>query len=344
MKKFMTTLTTSLKLCILAISVLAASLWPLGTAHAYELGDNLGKFYPGSLSTNSGADSWTKTASYTWSNISTRRDFWNPVITGENSTTLQRGDYLLLKYSTWQPKSDFPDKCLTSNGNWEVLDCQKEYQIVSEQILLESWLTNCNWGTEIQVCRSLVDYTDSPNQKYNITTFSYLLRWAGERQSVNQVALSGTISNKNGESNTLTMVRIEIGEFFDKGTTLQDIYDFLEENNTSEQIQQNRQEGQQAQQDANTNGSSSSQSATTDGQSLLQAFQSFLGALTNASPGNCNINMDTGFIDFGVVNLCSISPPPAFQAISSIVVIGFAIPLSLACARKIIDLFRSFQS
>ena len=85
-------------------------------------------------------------------------------------------------------------------------------------------------------------------------------------------------------------------------------------------------------------------SVTTDGQSLLQAFQSFLGALTNASPGNCNINMDTGFIDFGVVNLCSISPPPAFQAISSIVVIGFAIPLSLACARKIIELFRGFQS
>lgn len=119
-------------------------------------------------------------------------------------------------------------------------------------------------------------------------------------------------------------------------------------NDQTEQQQQNREDDKQAfdgaQSDATANGGQSSDDAGAAGQTLLQAFSSFIGAITSATPSNCNLPMDTGFINFGTVNLCALSPPPAFQAISSIVVIGFAVPLSLAAAKKMIELFRSFQA
>lgn len=91
-------------------------------------------------------------------------------------------------------------------------------------------------------------------------------------------------------------------------------------------------------------GDKSSSDASAQGSTLLAAFQSFIGALTSASPSNCVLNMDLGNLDLGSANLCSISPPPAFQIISSVVLIGFCVPLSIATAKKVISLFRSFQN
>lgn len=89
---------------------------------------------------------------------------------------------------------------------------------------------------------------------------------------------------------------------------------------------------------------SSSSDASASGTTLLAAAQSFVGALTSATPSNCNLDMDLGNLDLGNANLCSISPPPAFQVISSIVLIGFCVPLSIATAKKMVSLFRSFQN
>lgn len=118
-------------------------------------------------------------------------------------------------------------------------------------------------------------------------------------------------------------------------------------NDLAEQQQANREEDQQnledAQTDAQTDASSSSADATASGQTLLQAFSSFVTALANASPSNCNINADMGHLNLGTINLCQISPPQSFQVISSIVAIGFFVPLSIASARKMISMFRSFQ-
>lgn len=138
-------------------------------------------------------------------------------------------------------------------------------------------------------------------------------------------------------------------EIYPLDATNRDIIDAIENSgDAGAVIEQNREEDRQdmenAQSDAQDSGDSSADSASSDGQTLLQAFSSFVSTLLSASPSNCNINMDTGFIDFGSVNLCSLTPPPAFQAISSIVVIGFAVPLSLACAKKMIELFRGFQN
>lgn len=135
----------------------------------------------------------------------------------------------------------------------------------------------------------------------------------------------------------------------DYSAKLEEIKNAIEKSGDAAQVlEQQREEDKQdmenAQQDASADGSDSQQEASQTGQTILQAFISFVGALASASPSNCNIDMNTGFVDFGAVNLCALSPPPAFQVISSIVVIGFAVPLSLAAGKKIIELFRSFQT
>lgn len=119
-------------------------------------------------------------------------------------------------------------------------------------------------------------------------------------------------------------------------------------NNQTEQQQQYHDETQQtfddAQDTADTDSDSSSQQATSSGTTLLAGFTSFVSALTGASASNCVINADLGNMDLGSIDLCQLSPPPAFQAISSIMVIGFTVPLSIALAKKMISLFRSFQT
>ncbi len=122
-------------------------------------------------------------------------------------------------------------------------------------------------------------------------------------------------------------------------------------NSIQEQTQQQEQyhdETQQtfddAQDTADTDSDSSSQQATSSGTTLLAGFTSFVSALTGASASNCVINADLGNMDLGSIDLCQLSPPPAFQAISSIMVIGFTVPLSIALAKKMISLFRSFQT
>lgn len=88
---------------------------------------------------------------------------------------------------------------------------------------------------------------------------------------------------------------------------------------------------------------SSASDAESTGTTLLGAFTSFVNALTNASPSNCNLDMDLGNLDLGVVNLCQLSLPQPLPTIASIMLILFCVPLSISTARKVISLFRSFQ-
>lgn len=95
--------------------------------------------------------------------------------------------------------------------------------------------------------------------------------------------------------------------------------------------------------DTDSASESSSQDAENTGTTLLGAFSAFVTALTSASPSNCNLDMDLGNLDLGVVNLCQLSPPQPIPTIASIFLILFCVPLSIATARKVINLFRSFQ-
>lgn len=111
-----------------------------------------------------------------------------------------------------------------------------------------------------------------------------------------------------------------------------------------QQEEDDRDNIEQQSSDAQDGADDSQQQAESTGSTLLAAFTAFVNALSNASPSNCNIDMDLGNLDLGNVNLCQLSLPAGFQAISSIFMILFCVPLSIATARKVISLFRSFQT
>lgn len=148
--------------------------------------------------------------------------------------------------------------------------------------------------------------------------------------------LTGTSSPTD---NNVQIITAELGE---TNQHLSDINDTLEEQN--ERDQQDRDNIEQASDDADASADSSQQQAEATGSTLLQAFSDFVDALTSASASDCNINFNImDRIRGGTVNLCSLSVPPAVQTIASLVLIGFCVPLSIATARKVIELFRSFQ-
>ena len=117
--------------------------------------------------------------------------------------------------------------------------------------------------------------------------------------------------------------------------------EFLEQQ--QEQDQEDRDNIEQQSSDIDSDASDSQQDAENTGTTLLAAFSSFVTSITSASPSNCNLDMDLGNLDLGVVNLCQLSPPAGFSTLASIFLILFCVPLSIATARKVISLFRSFQ-
>lgn len=117
--------------------------------------------------------------------------------------------------------------------------------------------------------------------------------------------------------------------------------DAIEEQN--EQDAQDRQDIESTSGQASSDGASSQQQAQSTGNTLLKAFTDFVGSLTSAQATNCVIDMDMGNLDLGNVDLCQLSLPAPLQTLASIMLIGFCVPLSIATAKKLIGLFRSFQ-
>ena len=126
-------------------------------------------------------------------------------------------------------------------------------------------------------------------------------------------------------------------------STQQETNNILQEQNDRDQ--QDRDNMEQAVDDADAAGDSSQAQAESTGTTLLKGFTDFVSALTSASASNCVIRFDImGHINGGDVDLCQLSLPAPLQVISSLILIGFCVPLSIATAKKVIALFRSFQS
>lgn len=85
---------------------------------------------------------------------------------------------------------------------------------------------------------------------------------------------------------------------------------------------------------------------TTDNKtsSLLGVFGSFVTAIGSINPSNCNVDFDTGYIDFGTQNLCSQNVPTAFTVVTSIIVLCFTIPFVVHVIRRILALIREMQT
>lgn len=95
---------------------------------------------------------------------------------------------------------------------------------------------------------------------------------------------------------------------------------------------------------ANSEGGDSEQAGLT----LLQAFSGFVSAITNVSPAqSCDFDLDFSGYHSGLsatVDMCSLSPPAGLTFIGSILLILFCVPLSISTVRRMISLFRSFQT
>lgn len=134
------------------------------------------------------------------------------------------------------------------------------------------------------------------------------------------------------------------GAINDTTEAVEDVKDSIEQQNNKDDQDRSNMNSQQTSIDSDA--SDSGDDASNAGTSLLVAFTSFVNNLVYAAShpsNNCNINMDMGNLNLGNVNLCSLSPPAEFQTLASIFLVLFCVPLSLATARKLISLIRSFQ-
>lgn len=174
------------------------------------------------------------------------------------------------------------------------------------------------------------------NSRFKATTFySFVKLDANENQIDYTSALNDIKDGVSSLSETVDLWFSNIDEDI-SGTS-----DAVERQ--TELIQEQQTNIEHAQTDAEVSGDDSAANAQATGSSLLSVFSSFVNALTNVSPkNNCYITVDLGHIDFGRLNLCELSPPAEFQIISSLIVIGFSVPVSLMLVNKMISLFRGF--
>lgn len=124
-------------------------------------------------------------------------------------------------------------------------------------------------------------------------------------------------------------------------TNVTNIWNYLQDKQDEEE--EDRDNVEQQSSDINSDSSDSASDAQQQGTTLLGAFSAFVTALTSASPSNCVLDMDLGNLDLGNVDFCTLSPPQPVPTIASIFLILFCVPLSIATAKKVINLFRSFQ-
>lgn len=160
----------------------------------------------------------------------------------------------------------------------------------------------------------------------------------------------------NGYSLVLTTL-VSDGSYYTNGSAT-DLSPIINQNNTiinqnnetnqylsdqAQKDQQDRDDLEDASDDASSGANSAQSQAQTAGTTLLKAFSDFVGAITNASASDCIIDADMGNLDLGEIDLCQLSLPQPFQILASLTVIGFCVPLSIATAKKLIALIRSFQ-
>ena len=222
-----------------------------------------------------------------------------------------------------------------SQGNWGVVNIQS---------LIWNFTTNSNFNvvSTAQVSSQVLESSSEYGYYPYIVGYEIVLQ-ANVTGNINFVLGNGgdilvwypsSISLNVGEVKIDPIVEYE----YKADTSSEQLKEMNERDN------QDRSDIESQSEQTSSDASDSQADAENTGSTLLQAFTAFVSALTNAIPSNCNIDMDLGNLDLGVVNFCQLQPPPGFTTLSSIFMILFCVPLSLATARKVISLFRSFQT
>lgn len=228
------------------------------------------------------------------------------------------------------------------NGNEVIVPLQGNTASAASSFSPDQIVLHCNYRAFTSET-STQFVTESTRQVY----FGYSDYGQWNNQSIRVEFTSGNSIHVNGDSFT-SNDKAFLQQLLQNTSTSGMIQEQQKTNDKlDEQLEQDAQDRQDMQDSVNESESSaddSSAAAESTGTTMLKAFSDFVGALTSASPSDCSLNMNMGNLNLGNVNLCSLSVPAPLQAISSIVLIGFCVPLSLTTAKKIISLFRSFQN
>lgn len=107
-----------------------------------------------------------------------------------------------------------------------------------------------------------------------------------------------------------------------------------------DQDNQDRSDLQNTSDNAESDAQQLGQGVTQASSSLILIIGNFISTVLNPPQSDCVIDGNMGNMDLGNIDLCSLSPPPAFSIIGSFIVLGMLIPLVLACIFKFISFLR----
>lgn len=115
-------------------------------------------------------------------------------------------------------------------------------------------------------------------------------------------------------------------------------------NDLNSQQQADRKQDQKAVTDqqtaTDTQSNQGTQEASEQGTTLLKAFIDFVAIIVGASPSDCVFDMDLGTVDFGLVDICSVSPPSALVAVGTIMAMVLIVRLSIASVHVALSLYK----
>lgn len=148
------------------------------------------------------------------------------------------------------------------------------------------------------------------------------------------------VTNFSLSSNNFIFQYISIQDEIAFRTANFTIYKFV----GTEENREQQEKTQEAVDDSQAAGGSSSQDAQTGTTGLLNAITGAVSVISSASPTNCKLNGNMGNLDIGQLDLCA-NPAPAFiQTIGSLILILMCVPLAISLFNRFIAIFRSFQS
>lgn len=125
---------------------------------------------------------------------------------------------------------------------------------------------------------------------------------------------------------------------------IQSNQDNIDAINNPEWRDDERQELDDAQDDASDTAYDESAAAQSTATNLLAVVGQFVTTLTNAQPTNCNINGNLiPHLPLGNLNLCQNSPPSAITALGSLILIAFVVSMAYHVVKRMLALIGSFQ-
>lgn len=331
-----------LSVCLCLSSLLSPSV------SAYDIGDPIGSFGVRTVTFASGQPINETHVSVWYFYGNTPYIYTKPTFYFNSAFSFEKGQILSFDLDILQYNLDDYDSRVAACPR--TVDTSAQFRVIGCTYDFSTDVSNHTSGSIISGTGTIGASTHK--DYYTHMHIDLLVAYNG---SASSITLDGDLFSAGSNVTYMASLQVSRINWFEGHVSLVDILNYLENNDTAEAVreqteqqQQYHDEEQQGLQDATDNadsaGDTSGSQAESQGSTLLKAFIDFVGALTGSTASDCVINADIGDFKMGNIDLCQLSPPPAFQVITSIMVIGFTVPLSIALGKKMIALFRSFQT